>query len=78
MSKALTKAQQVEVDLKHAKDLLKEAAGEIGMLKQTNRIQHARLDMFDKCMQLVNIHPPLQNHCSTPDIELTIRKFLQS
>ena len=76
----MNKAQQAELEteLKHAKDLLKEAASEIRRLKHNNGMQSVRLDMFDKCMQLVNISPPSQNSMlMSPDVEYAINKFLQ-
>lgn len=49
--------------------LLKEAANEIGRLRQSNTLMAARLDMFDKMVALFEANTNRNGHgCMSPDI----------
>jgi hypothetical protein len=58
--------------------LLKEAMFEITLLRRTNEIQSARLDMFDSMTQLLHTTPAHNGKAMSPDLVWEIQKFIDS
>lgn len=58
-------------------NLLKDAAFEITVLRNENRIMKARLDMFDMIMTTLHTEPARQSQGFSPDVLAAINKHLE-
>jgi hypothetical protein len=61
----------------HEQELLKRAVQEIRGLRTENRVQAARLDMFDKMISLFQAEPPRHGGMMAPDLAWEIDKCIE-
>lgn len=60
----------------HEQELLKSAVSEMRSLRTENRVQAARLDMFDKMMMLFETAPAYRGMCMGEDLVWKIEQHL--
>lgn len=65
--------------MRQEEELLKRASDQIKGLRQQNSIMGARLNMFDQCMQLVNVRNNTGggDMCVSNDITYEIDRFIE-